>query len=148
MRSGAEGIALGRAPRVAIGRSRGSGRARGYRRPVRFGLHVPIFGPFGEPEVVVALAAEAERRGWDGFFLWDHVWFPGSPPTADPTVLLAAVAPGDPGRLVLRGRSSHRSRGGGRPSSLARPSRSTGSRAGACVSAERLRGAARLRAVR
>lgn len=67
---------------------------------MRFGLHVPIFGPFGEPEVVVGLAVEAERRGWDGFFLWDHVWFPGSPPTADPTVLLAAVAQATE-RLVL-----------------------------------------------
>jgi alkanesulfonate monooxygenase SsuD/methylene tetrahydromethanopterin reductase-like flavin-dependent oxidoreductase (luciferase family) len=59
---------------------------------MRFGVHVPIFGPFGEPEAVVDLAVAAETRGWDGFFLWDHVWFPGSPPTTDPTVLLAAVA--------------------------------------------------------
>ena len=88
---------------------------------MRFGLHVPIFGPFGEPEVVVALAAEAERRGWDGFFLWDHVWFPGSPPTADPTVLLAAVAQATE-RLVLGPlRADHAGGRGPCPRASARP---------------------------
>jgi alkanesulfonate monooxygenase SsuD/methylene tetrahydromethanopterin reductase-like flavin-dependent oxidoreductase (luciferase family) len=59
---------------------------------VRFGIHVPVFGPYAEPGMVVELAVEAERRGWEGVFVWDHLWFPGSPPTADPWILLAAVA--------------------------------------------------------
>lgn len=39
------------------------------------------------------LAARAEERGWDGFFLWDHVQY--RPPVralADPWVTLAAIA--------------------------------------------------------
>jgi alkanesulfonate monooxygenase SsuD/methylene tetrahydromethanopterin reductase-like flavin-dependent oxidoreductase (luciferase family) len=53
-------------------------------------------GPFNEladPRVVARLAARAEERGWDGFFVWDHLMY--SPPVravADPWVTLAAVA--------------------------------------------------------
>jgi alkanesulfonate monooxygenase SsuD/methylene tetrahydromethanopterin reductase-like flavin-dependent oxidoreductase (luciferase family) len=58
---------------------------------VRFALHAPNFG---EPRDVVALGVTAERAGWDGFFLWDHVF--GSPsfavPMVDPWVVLGALA--------------------------------------------------------
>ena len=53
-------------------------------------------GPFNEladPRVVARLAALAEERGWDGFFVWDHIVY--SAPVravADPWVTLAAVA--------------------------------------------------------
>jgi alkanesulfonate monooxygenase SsuD/methylene tetrahydromethanopterin reductase-like flavin-dependent oxidoreductase (luciferase family) len=59
---------------------------------VRYGVHLPIFGPFGDPAVLVELAVLAEDTGWDGVFVWDHLWFPGSPPTADPIVALSAIA--------------------------------------------------------
>jgi alkanesulfonate monooxygenase SsuD/methylene tetrahydromethanopterin reductase-like flavin-dependent oxidoreductase (luciferase family) len=59
---------------------------------MKHGVHLPIFGPFGEPRTLVELAVLAEQNGWDGVFLWDHIWFPGSPPTADPIVALGAIA--------------------------------------------------------
>lgn len=60
---------------------------------VRFGLGVPNGGDFADPIQLAALARDAERAGWDGFFLWDHVirrqpW----QPMVDPWVSLAAVA--------------------------------------------------------
>jgi alkanesulfonate monooxygenase SsuD/methylene tetrahydromethanopterin reductase-like flavin-dependent oxidoreductase (luciferase family) len=59
---------------------------------MRYGVHLPIFGPFGGPAALVELAVLAEESGWDGVFVWDHIWFPGSPPTADPIVALGAIA--------------------------------------------------------
>ncbi len=36
---------------------------------------------------------EAEEAGWDGFFLWDHLWFNWQPiPIADPWTVLSAAA--------------------------------------------------------
>src|SRR5580698_2598865 len=58
--------------------------------------HAIDVGPFNEladPRVVARLAARAEERGWDGFFVWDHIVY--SAPVravADPWVTLAAVA--------------------------------------------------------
>ncbi len=63
---------------------------------MRYGLHVPNFGPFGDPRALARLAHEAETAGWDGFFLWDHIL--GDPdwrePMVDPWVALAAIAVG------------------------------------------------------
>lgn len=61
---------------------------------VRHALFFPPFGELAEPAVVVRLAEEAERHGWDGVFLWDHVIRPEGDPQeiADPWILLAAVA--------------------------------------------------------
>jgi alkanesulfonate monooxygenase SsuD/methylene tetrahydromethanopterin reductase-like flavin-dependent oxidoreductase (luciferase family) len=59
---------------------------------MKHGVHLPIFGPFGDPRTLVELAVLAEQNGWDGVFVWDHIWFPGSPPTADPIVALGAIA--------------------------------------------------------
>jgi alkanesulfonate monooxygenase SsuD/methylene tetrahydromethanopterin reductase-like flavin-dependent oxidoreductase (luciferase family) len=60
---------------------------------MRFGLHLPNFGPVGDPKIVAGLAAQAESAGWDGFFLWDHIL--GDPqwrePMVDPWIALAAV---------------------------------------------------------
>jgi alkanesulfonate monooxygenase SsuD/methylene tetrahydromethanopterin reductase-like flavin-dependent oxidoreductase (luciferase family) len=59
----------------------------------RRGVFVAHFDELAEPAVVAELAARAEDRGWDGFFLWDHVVY--RPPVrsiADPWVTLAAVA--------------------------------------------------------
>src|SRR3954468_2529863 len=57
------------------------------------GIFVAPFDELFDPNVVARLAARAEERGWDGFFVWDHIRY--SPPAsavADPWVTLAAVA--------------------------------------------------------
>jgi probable F420-dependent oxidoreductase len=60
---------------------------------VRRGLAVPSFRE--DPADLVKLGIEAERAGFDGFFLWDHlVWSDtgDGPPILDPWQVLAAVA--------------------------------------------------------
>jgi alkanesulfonate monooxygenase SsuD/methylene tetrahydromethanopterin reductase-like flavin-dependent oxidoreductase (luciferase family) len=59
---------------------------------VRFGLFLPPFAHFAEPERLMALAATADAAGWDGFFLWDHMLARPGMAVADPWVALAAVA--------------------------------------------------------
>jgi alkanesulfonate monooxygenase SsuD/methylene tetrahydromethanopterin reductase-like flavin-dependent oxidoreductase (luciferase family) len=59
---------------------------------VRFGLHVPQLGALAEPRELVDLAARAEAAGWDGFFLWDHLFWTGHPSACDPWVALGAIA--------------------------------------------------------
>jgi alkanesulfonate monooxygenase SsuD/methylene tetrahydromethanopterin reductase-like flavin-dependent oxidoreductase (luciferase family) len=59
----------------------------------RRGIYLAPFGELADPRRVAALAARAEERGWDGFFLWDHIRY--SAPVrevADPWVALSAVA--------------------------------------------------------
>src|SRR5918992_1389007 len=59
----------------------------------RRGIYLAPFGELADPRRVAALAARAEERGWDGFFVWDHVRYsPPSLPVADPWVALAAIA--------------------------------------------------------
>ena len=61
---------------------------------VRHALFFPPVGELADPAVVVRIAGEAERRGWDGVFLWDHMIRPPGDPqeVADPWILLAAIA--------------------------------------------------------
>jgi alkanesulfonate monooxygenase SsuD/methylene tetrahydromethanopterin reductase-like flavin-dependent oxidoreductase (luciferase family) len=61
---------------------------------MRYGVFLPNFGPFGDAAVLIELAAEAERVGWDGFFIWDHILFDADQPqnVVDPWVALAGVA--------------------------------------------------------
>ncbi len=61
---------------------------------MKFGLHVPNFGEFGDPGRLVDLAATAEEAGWDGFFLRDHLLWSIDPvvPLADIWIVLAAAA--------------------------------------------------------
>jgi alkanesulfonate monooxygenase SsuD/methylene tetrahydromethanopterin reductase-like flavin-dependent oxidoreductase (luciferase family) len=59
----------------------------------RHGIFIAPFEELSEPRVAAELAARTEERGWDGFFVWDHVAY--APPVralADPWVTLAAVA--------------------------------------------------------
>ena len=58
---------------------------------MHYALHVPNFGDPGE---LVDLGVATESAGWDGFFVWDHVFGgPGFPvPMADPWVVLGALA--------------------------------------------------------
>jgi alkanesulfonate monooxygenase SsuD/methylene tetrahydromethanopterin reductase-like flavin-dependent oxidoreductase (luciferase family) len=60
---------------------------------MRRGLAVPNFAE--NPADLIELGAEAERAGFDGFFLWDHIVFTDTgdgPPIADPWQVLAGVA--------------------------------------------------------
>lgn len=59
---------------------------------MRHGVFVPPLDAFSDPAVVVDLARLAEDRGWDGFFVWDHLMRPETDEVADPWILLAAVA--------------------------------------------------------
>jgi alkanesulfonate monooxygenase SsuD/methylene tetrahydromethanopterin reductase-like flavin-dependent oxidoreductase (luciferase family) len=57
------------------------------------GIYLAPFDELADPRRVARLAARAEERGWDGFFVWDHIVY--SPPVrgvADPWVTLSAVA--------------------------------------------------------
>ena len=58
---------------------------------MKFGIYLPNFGPYGDARTLADLALDAEKSGWDGFFIWDHVagW---TLPIVDPWVALAAVA--------------------------------------------------------
>ncbi|HEU4541151.1 MAG TPA: LLM class flavin-dependent oxidoreductase [Jiangellaceae bacterium] len=53
---------------------------------MRFGVNMPNVG---DPAALVELAAAADRAGWDGFFLWDHIH---ALPALDPWVVLGAIA--------------------------------------------------------
>jgi alkanesulfonate monooxygenase SsuD/methylene tetrahydromethanopterin reductase-like flavin-dependent oxidoreductase (luciferase family) len=61
---------------------------------MKFGIYAPNFGnTFGNPKLVTELAIEAEKIGWDGFFLWDHIInTEGFPDTVDPFIVLTSVA--------------------------------------------------------
>jgi alkanesulfonate monooxygenase SsuD/methylene tetrahydromethanopterin reductase-like flavin-dependent oxidoreductase (luciferase family) len=67
---------------------------------VRFAICLSNFGTYADPHAAVRVAQDAERAGWDGFFVWDHLAFVWGPPSADPWVTLAAVASGTT-RLLL-----------------------------------------------
>lgn len=56
---------------------------------MRYAISVP---PGGRAHDLVACALAAERTGWDGFFLWDHIYVADGMPLHDPWVVLGAVA--------------------------------------------------------
>ena len=57
------------------------------------GLFVPPFDELSDPSLLAELAATAERTGWDGIFLWDHLDYRAPVrAVADPWVALAAIA--------------------------------------------------------
>jgi alkanesulfonate monooxygenase SsuD/methylene tetrahydromethanopterin reductase-like flavin-dependent oxidoreductase (luciferase family) len=59
----------------------------------RRAIYLAPFDECFDPRLLADLAVRAEARGWDGFFLWDHVAY-RSPvqAVADPWVVLAAIA--------------------------------------------------------
>jgi alkanesulfonate monooxygenase SsuD/methylene tetrahydromethanopterin reductase-like flavin-dependent oxidoreductase (luciferase family) len=60
---------------------------------VKRGIFVAPFDELVEPAALVELAVLAEERGWDGFFLWDHIkHLPPVRAVADAWVALAAIA--------------------------------------------------------
>ncbi len=57
------------------------------------GIFLAPFDELADPQALVELAQRAERSGWDGFFLWDHVNYrPPVSAVADPWIALAAIA--------------------------------------------------------
>jgi alkanesulfonate monooxygenase SsuD/methylene tetrahydromethanopterin reductase-like flavin-dependent oxidoreductase (luciferase family) len=60
---------------------------------MKFCLCLPPFGPYGDAQTLANLAQDAERAGWDGFFIWDHIAGERYPERmVDPWVALAAIA--------------------------------------------------------
>ena len=61
---------------------------------VKFGIYIANHGITSNPQDYVKLAKSAEENGWEGFFLWDHVFLPWSPDVhvLDSWSMLAAIA--------------------------------------------------------
>jgi alkanesulfonate monooxygenase SsuD/methylene tetrahydromethanopterin reductase-like flavin-dependent oxidoreductase (luciferase family) len=60
---------------------------------VKRGIYLAPFDELVDPRTLAELASSAEQRGWDGFFLWDHVAYRAPVrAVADPWVALAAIA--------------------------------------------------------
>lgn len=60
---------------------------------MKFGLMLPNKGkPYGDVNLLLELALIAEKAGWEGFFIWDHIGGGGNSPTMDPWVCLSAIA--------------------------------------------------------
>lgn len=73
---------------------------------VKYAINVPNFGDYSHPNMLADLASDAEKAGWDGFFIWDHISGPTEwrvpvgnsmvpiayAPYADPCVALTAIA--------------------------------------------------------
>lgn len=59
---------------------------------MKWGVSLSLAGEFAEPAAIADLAARADAAGWDGVFVWDHLWNRTLVPFADPWITLAAVA--------------------------------------------------------
>lgn len=51
-----------------------------------------LSGDLADPGLIADVAVAAEDSGWDGVFVWDHLWNRTLVPFADPFVTLAAIA--------------------------------------------------------
>jgi len=61
---------------------------------VKFGIYIANHGITSNPQDYVKLAKSAEEFGWEGFFIWDHVFLPWAPDqdVLDPWIILSAIA--------------------------------------------------------
>ncbi|WP_432968678.1 LLM class flavin-dependent oxidoreductase [Dactylosporangium sp. CA-233914] len=60
---------------------------------MRHAIGLPTVGQFGSARTLVDLAVAAERHGWDGVHLWDHLLYDEPDwPVTSPTVAAAAIA--------------------------------------------------------
>ncbi len=60
---------------------------------VRYAVGLPTVGEFGDVRTLLKLAVAAERHGWDGVHLWDHVLYHDPDwPVTSPVVAAAAIA--------------------------------------------------------
>jgi alkanesulfonate monooxygenase SsuD/methylene tetrahydromethanopterin reductase-like flavin-dependent oxidoreductase (luciferase family) len=54
---------------------------------------VPNVGEFADPALLVEMAQRAESAGWEGFFVWDHLFYRAPRPQAvEPWSVIAAAA--------------------------------------------------------
>ena len=58
----------------------------------RRAIFVAPFGELADARRLARLAEAAEARGWDGFFLWDHLVYVETRELADPWIAMAAIA--------------------------------------------------------
>jgi alkanesulfonate monooxygenase SsuD/methylene tetrahydromethanopterin reductase-like flavin-dependent oxidoreductase (luciferase family) len=58
----------------------------------RRAIFVAPFGELADARRLARLAEAAEARGWDGFFLWDHLVYVNTRELADPWVAMTAIA--------------------------------------------------------
>lgn len=60
---------------------------------MRFGLYIPCYGDYADPQRMSDLAQQAEAAGWDGVFISDHLqWLSPAPqPVGDSWILLAPM---------------------------------------------------------
>jgi alkanesulfonate monooxygenase SsuD/methylene tetrahydromethanopterin reductase-like flavin-dependent oxidoreductase (luciferase family) len=59
----------------------------------RYAVGLPNVGPFADPGTLVELAVAAERHGWDGVFLWDHLLYHDPEwSVVNPVVVASAIA--------------------------------------------------------
>jgi len=57
------------------------------------GIFLAPFDELADPQLLAELARDAERAGFDGFFLWDHVAYrPPVEAILDPWICMAAIA--------------------------------------------------------
>ena len=61
---------------------------------MRTAVYAPIYHDYSDPSKLVALAVAAEKAGFDGFFIWDHLAIErdGVLAMTDATVALGAIA--------------------------------------------------------
>lgn len=61
---------------------------------MKIALSLPPFGKLADPNALVEIAVAAEQAGFDGVYLWDHVYRPEADPREilDPWVVMAAQA--------------------------------------------------------
>ena len=59
---------------------------------MKYGIYTSNYALKGDPKKFVELATAAEDAGWDGFFMWDHVYPSKGDLIADPWITLAAIA--------------------------------------------------------
>lgn len=59
---------------------------------MQYGWNIANFGYLGDVGTQLEIARAAEAAGWDGFFVWDHVNWPGMGPHVDPWITLGVVA--------------------------------------------------------
>ncbi len=59
---------------------------------MRYGICAASIGEYAEPGRVVEAAQAAEAAGWDALLVWDHLAYAWGVPSADPWIVLAAVA--------------------------------------------------------
>ena len=60
---------------------------------MKHAIYLAPFGELSDPRVLAELASAAEERGWDGFFVWDHILHRSpAKAIADPWIALAVIA--------------------------------------------------------